>query len=417
MALHVKQLGSKPIGMHADAGGGGEPGLYLQVTASGRSWILRYQLDGRRREMGLGSLNDVGLADARAKVRAARHLIVDGIDPIEQRDQARAAQRLADARAVTFKAAAEAYIKANQAGWRNAKHAAQWPSTLARYAYPKIGSLPVAAIDTDLVLKCIEPIWHNLPETARRVRGRIEAVLASAIARGQRGGPNPAVWRGHLDQLLPARAKVARVRHQPALPYQQIPDLMKQLAGLNRPSVSSMALRFAILTAARTGETIGAVWDEFDLEAKQWTRPAERMKGDREHKAPLSDAALAIVEAMKKVRTSKYVFPGWREKQPLSDMAMLECLRGLRPGFTVHGFRSSFKDWAGEQTTFPDFLSEMALAHIEGDKARAAYARSDLLERRRELMEAWADYACGKAAATAGEPTPARRRKGHQRRA
>jgi integrase len=391
MALHVKQLGSKPPGMHADGNG-----LYLQVTKTGRSWLLRYQLDRRRREMGLGSLADVTLAAARDRARDARALLADGLDPIEHRKAERTTKRLADAQAVTFRQAAEAYIKANRDGWKNDKHATQWPSTLKRYVYPVIGALPVAAIDTDLVLKCLEPIWRKRTETASRVRGRIEAVLASAIARGQRTGPNPAQWRNHLDQLLPRRSKVQRIRHQPALPYVQIPDLMKQLAGLNRPSVSSMALRFTILCAARTGETIGATWSEFDLGANVWTVPPERMKAGRRHQVPLSDAALAIVEEMKRIRIGKYVFPGWHRGEPLSDMAMLECLRGLRPGFTVHGTaRSSFKDWCSEQTSFPDFLSEMALAHVEGDKARAAYARSDLLERRRELMAAWAAFCDG----------------------
>jgi integrase len=391
MALHVKQLGGLPQGMHSDG-----DGLYLQVTNTGRSWIMRYQLSGRRREMGLGSLEDVSLAKAREKVRQVRHLLLDGVDPIEQRRQAAAAQRLAEAKAVTFKDAADTYIKANRDGWRNPKHAAQWPATLKTYAYPKLGKLPVAAIDTDLVLKVLEPIWRKKPETASRVRGRIEAVLASAIARGQRQSPNPAVWRGHLDQLLPARSKVRRVRHQPALPYAEVPALMKQMAGLNRPSVSSLALQFTILCASRTGETIGATWPELHLGTGIWTIPPDRMKAGKEHRVPLSKAALALVEEMGKVKLGKYVFPGWKRGEPLSDMAMLECLRGLRPGYTVHGFRSSFRDWAAEQTSFPNIVAEAALAHVIGDKTEAAYRRGDLLEKRRDLMQAWADYCCGK---------------------
>ncbi|HEY1244597.1 MAG TPA: integrase arm-type DNA-binding domain-containing protein [Hyphomicrobiaceae bacterium] len=388
--LHVKQLAQLPAGMHGDGAG-----LYLQVTATGRSWIFRYQLDGRRREMGLGSLDNVGLAAARQAAQDARSVLAGGQDPIEARKASRAAQRSAEAQAVTFEEAAEAYIAANEAAWRNPKHRAQWRATLKAYAFPVLGKLAVGAIDTGLVLKVLEPIWQKKPETASRVRGRIETVLAAATARGQRTGPNPAQWRNHLDQLLPARSKVRRVRHQPALPYPQVPALMKQLAGLNRQSVSVSALRFCILTAARTGEVIGMQWPEVDRKARLWTVPGERMKAGREHRVPLSPAAAAIVERMAKVRVSAYVFPGWREKQPLSDMAMLECLRGLRPGFTVHGFRSSFRDWAAERTSFPNIVAEAALAHVVADKTEAAYRRGELLDKRRKLMDAWARFCTG----------------------
>jgi integrase len=388
--LHVKQLAQLPAGMHGDGAG-----LYLQVTATGRSWIFRYPLAGRRREMGLGSLDNVGLAAARQAAQDARSVLAGGQDPIEARKASRAAQRSAEAQAVTFEEAAEAYIAANEAAWRNPKHRAQWRATLKAYAFPVLGKLAVGAIDTGLVLKVLEPIWQKKPETASRVRGRIETVLAAATARGQRTGPNPAQWRNHLDQLLPARSKVRRVRHQPALPYPQVPALMKQLAGLNRQSVSVSALRFCILTAARTGEVIGMQWPEVDRKARLWTVPGERMKAGREHRVPLSPAAAAIVERMAKVRVSAYVFPGWREKQPLSDMAMLECLRGLRPGFTVHGFRSSFRDWAAERTSFPNIVAEAALAHVVADKTEAAYRRGELLDKRRKLMDAWARFCTG----------------------
>jgi integrase len=410
--LHAKQLWSLAVGDHADKGG--VPGLYLQVSEAGRSWIFRFQLHKRRREMGLGSLADVSLAEARDRARAARKLRSAGRDPLEARKAERAAQRLADAKAVTFRAAAEAYIRAHEAAWRNAKHRWQWGKTLEDYAYPVLGSQPVGAIDTPLVLKALEPIWHTKPETAARVRGRIETVLASATARGQRTGPNPAQWRNHLDQLLPRRSKLRKVRHRPALAYAELPAFMARLRALS--SVSARALEFCILCASRSGEVVGLQWKELDLTAKVWTVPAERMKGGREHRVPLSNRAVAILKAMSKARVGPYVFPGYGGG-PLSGMALLMCMRRLQPGaVTVHGTaRSSFRDWAAETTPFPSEVVEMALAHLIANETEAAYRRGDLLEKRRELMQAWADYAAGKAATTAGKPTQAR--KGHQRRA
>lgn len=391
---------TKP-GTHGDG-----DGLYLQVTsATSKSWIFRYQLDGRRREMGLGSIADVSLAAAREQATEARKQVAQGVDPIQARKAAKAAQRAAEAQTVTFKQAAEDFIDRAEAGWRNTKHRAQWRATLNTYAYPILGDTAVGAVDTTLVLKVLEqslaagtkgkkaPLWIAKPETASRMRGRIEAVLSAAKARGLRAGENPAQWRGHLDQLLPPRSKVRRVRHQPALPYPEIPKFMARLAGLD--SVSARALELTILTAVRTGETTGAVWAEFDRDGKLWTVPAERMKANREHRVPLSDAAAAIVEKMAKTRLSRYVFPGAHRNKPLSDMALLECLRGLRKGYTVHGFRSSFRDWAAEQTAFPNIVAEAALAHIVADKTEAAYRRGDLLEKRRELMNAWAVFCLG----------------------
>jgi len=370
-------------------------GLYLQVTTpEAKSWILRYQLDGRRRMMGLGSVADVSLADARRRAQEARQHLARGQDPIEAREAVRASQRLSEANAVTFKAAAEQYIESHEAGWRNVKHRAEWRATLEAYVFPAIGHLVVGAIDTALVLKCVEPIWRSKPETASRVRGRIEAVLAAATARGQRTGANPATWRNHLDQLLPPRARVAPVRHHPALPYPELPELMAELAALD--SVSATALRFCILCASRTDEVLGMLWREIDLDRKLWELPAPRMKGGRRHIVPLPDAALAIVSKMGKARIGSFVFPGWRHGRPLSNMAMLECLRGLRTGYTVHGFRSSFRDWAAEQTSFPNIVAEAALAHAIGDKTEAAYRRGDLLEKRRQLMQAWADFCVGR---------------------
>jgi integrase len=390
MALTWAEVkGKKQPGTYSDG-----RGLYLQVTsAEAKSWILRYQLDGRRRMMGLGSIADISLARARDLAQEARSLLARGQDPIEHREALRASQRVAEAQAVTFKQAAEIYILNHEGTWRNAKHRWQWRHTLESHAYPVFGDLPVGAIDTALVLKVLEPIWHKQPETAGRLRGRIETVLAAATARGQRSGPNPAQWRNHLDQLLPRRSKVRKVRHQPALPYAEIPELMAELARLD--SVSARALAFTILTAARTGEVIGMHWREIDTEAGLWSVPGERMKAARTHRVPLSDAAMAIIVEMGRTRISSFVFPGWRDKQPLSNMAMLECLRGLRSGFTVHGFRSSFRDWAAEQTSFPNIVAEAALAHVVADKTEAAYRRGDLMEKRRQLMQAWADFCCG----------------------
>jgi integrase len=374
-------------GMHADGGG-----LYLQVTKSGaRTWIFRFMLDRRAREMGLGPLHTVTLSEAREKARECRKLRLEGIDPIEARSAKKAEARLAAATAMTFREGAEAYIAAHKAGWKNPKHAAQWPATLATYVYPVFGDLPVQAIDTGLVMKALEPIWTAKPETATRVRGRIESVIDWATARGYRQGENPARWRGHLENLFPKKSKVRRVEHHPALPYDEIGAFTASLRG--QGGIGARALEFLILAAARTGEVIGARWDEFDLAQKVWTVPAERMKAGKEHRVPLSAAALAIVEAMRETRESEFVFPGGKRGKPLSNMAMLKLLKRMgRDDLTAHGFRSSFRDWAAESTGFPSEVVEMALAHMVGDKVEAAYRRGDLFAKRRQLMEAWARY-------------------------
>jgi integrase len=381
----------KPMkpGMHADGGG-----LYLQVTASGaKSWIFRFMLNGRAREMGLGPLHTISLAEARERARECRKLRLDGVDPVEARKAKRAGERLAAAMAMTFAECAERYIAAHRAGWRNPKHAAQWPSTLQTYAHPVFGSLPVQAIDTALVTKAIEPIWQVKPETASRVRGRIEAVLDWAKVRGYRDGENPARWRGHLDKLLPARAKVRKVEHHPALPYTEMGDFIASLR--QQEGVAARALEFLILTAARTGEVISARWSEFDLAEKVWTVPADRMKAGKEHRVPLSPAAVAIIEQMQAARVDahQFVFPGGRLGKPLSNMAMLKLLQRMGRGdLTAHGFRSSFRDWAAERTSYPREVAEMALAHTVGDKVEAAYRRGDLFAKRRRLMEEWAKH-------------------------
>jgi integrase len=363
-------------------------GLYLQVSQFGtKSWLYRFQRDGVPRKMGLGALHTVTLADARQRAADARRALLDDIDPIDARRERRAANKLEAAKAITFKQCAERYIAAQTAGWRNEKHAAQWTATLATYAYPIIGDLPVAAIDTGLVLKVIEPIWNTKPETASRVRGRIESVLNWAKVREYRLGDNPARWRGHLDNVLPRRSKIQKVKHHPALPYAEIPAFMGELR--DRQDVSARALEFTILTAARTGEVIGARWSE--IEGKVWTIPAERMKSGKEHQVPLTKRVLAILDSLP--REGAFVFPGARASKPLSNMAMLELLRGMRGAdSTVHGFRSGFRDWAAERTNYPDFVVEKALAHVVADKVQAAYRRGDLFEKRRGLMDGWSAY-------------------------
>lgn len=367
-------------------------GLWLRVgTGGARSWVFRFMLNGRAREMGIGSVYDVKLAEAREIARACRRAVRQGRDPIEERRAERQAKRLEAARTITFQECAEALIAAQRAGWRNPKHAAQWPSTLATYVYPLLGKLPVQAVDVGLVMRVLEPIWTAKPETASRVRGRIESVIDWATARGYRQGENPARWKGHLENLLPARSKVARVEHHAALPYAEIAAFIAALRG--QDGIGARALEFAILTAARTGEVLGAAWSEIDFEAALWTVPAERMKAGREHRVPLSEAALAILYAMKEIRQGDFVFPGARAGRSMSQMALLMTLRRMgRGNLTAHGFRSTFADWSAERTNFPGEVREMALAHAVGDKVEAAYRRGDLFEKRRQLAEAWARF-------------------------
>jgi integrase len=369
-------------------------GLYLRVGPTGaKSWVFRYRRLGRLHDMGLGPCHTVSLAEARLAALECRRQRLLGIDPLQAKREALARERVADAGTMSFRACAEGYIKAHQTGWRNPKHGAQWPSTLAAYVYPVFGALPVQAVDVRLVMKALEPIWTEKPETAGRVRGRIESVLDWAAARGYRQGENPARWRGHLENLLPRRSKVRPVEHHAALSYPEIGIFMAELR--RQDGLAARALEFAILTAARTGETIGATWPEIDLDGRLWTIPAVRMKAGKEHRAPLSGAALAILRAMAEVRTGEFVFPGNRAEQPLSQMAMLMLLRRMGRGdLTTHGFRSSFRDWAAERTSFPAEVAEMALAHTVSDKVEAAYRRGDLFQKRQQMMDAWARF-CG----------------------
>ena len=392
MARQIKRLSDRAVqakktrGLYPDGNG-----LYLRVNATGaKSWIFRYKTNGKARDMGLGPLTNVSLARARVKAADARRQRDEGKDPIRERDDQRVQQRLADARSVTFWDCAEQLIASRERGWRNEKHRAQWRSTLATYAYPVLGDVSVADVTTELVLRVLEPIWLTKTETASRLRGRIEAVLSTAKARGLRVGENPAAWRGHLDQILAKRFKVAPTVHHPALAFKYVPTFMGELRALE--GIAPRALEFCILTASRSGEAAGARFDEMDLEAGIWTVPAGRMKGHKEHRVPLSPRATAILKEMFAVATNAFVFPGAKRNSPLANLSMLLLLRKIRPGVTVHGFRSAFKTWAIEATDHADHVSEAALAHISADKVRAAYARGTLFEKRRELMAAWAGF-------------------------
>jgi integrase len=378
-------------------------GLYLQVrNASSKSWLLKYSLLKRAREMGLGSAFDFSLADARDMRDHYRKLAKTGIDPIEYRKAEQAARAVERAKTITFKEAAERFIAANRSGWRNIKHGRQWEATLKTYVYPTVGALPVQAIDTALVLKVIEPIWASKPETASRVRGRIESVISAAKARGEFKGENPAIWKGHLDSLLPKKSKVRDVEPQPALAHAELPAFMAALRA-REDSIAAAALEFQILTAARPGNALAAQWSEIDLAAAVWTIAAENMKGGREHKVPLSLAALDVLARMAEIRSGDFVFFGSQSKRPLSDAAtgklidrMSEKRAWLDPrdgrAIVSHGFRSTFRDWCAERG-YQDPVAEAALAHSVPDAVIAAYRRTKFHALRRALMDDWAAFA------------------------
>jgi integrase len=372
-------------GYYADGGG-----LYLQISASGsRSWIFRFSLAKRAREMGLGPLASVSLAEARTEAAKCRKLLADGIDPIHARDDDRERAAAASPDTLTFRQAATDYIAAQKGGWKNKKHAQQWENTLATYAYKVIGNTDVRSIDTPMVVRILQPIWLEKPETASRVRGRIESVLDAAKALGKRSGENPARWRGHLEQILPKRKRARRVKHHPALPYAQIPEFMQELRA--REGVSARMLEHLILTAVRTQEVLYARPEEFVLDRKLWTVPGERMKMELPLRVPLVGR---VVELVKKAQPRDgWLYPGHKKGKPLSNMAMLNLLDRMGYGeFTVHGFRSTFRDWVAECTEYPGELAEMALAHAVESKVEGAYRRGDMLERRRKMMEEWARY-------------------------
>ncbi|HJV76589.1 MAG TPA: tyrosine-type recombinase/integrase [Noviherbaspirillum sp.] len=382
-------------------------GLYLQISPfRTKSWIFKYTLNGRSREMGLGSIHDFTLAEARELAMAQRKLLKEKIDPIEARDAKNQARLLEAAKRITFDECVEKYIDTHRTGWKNAKHIEQWENSLATYARPNIGKLSVADIDTGLVLKCLEPIWSTKTETATRVRGRIEKVLDWATTRGYRQGENPARWKGHLEHNLPTPNRISKVVHHPALPFIEVGSFVQALR--QRSGSAASALELAILTAVRSGEVRGATWSEIDMDRGIWTIPSERMKMKTEHRVPLSKRALEILEKMKAVAEStaptSLVFPSPRGKK-LSDMTLTAVIRRMNEGdapkwidpktgaqVVPHGFRSSFRDWAAEDTNYPRWLAEKALAHLVGDETERAYQRGDLLEKRRQLMEDWATY-------------------------
>jgi integrase len=383
--LTARAVKTKKPGDYADGGG-----LYLIVSPTlSRTWVYRFSWLGRRPEMGLGSANAVPLADAREAAASARRLVAKGLNPIDERKRASGVR--------TFGAMADEVRESLSAGFRNDKHRAQWKSTLEIYAAP-LWSKPVDTVSTDDVLAVLKPIWQLKAETASRLRGRIEKVLDAAKAKGYRSGENPARWRGHLDHLLPKQSKLVRGHHA-AMPYEKVAAFIGELR--QREATAALALEFCILTAARSGEVLGARWSEVDLEGKVWTVPEERMKAGRVHRVPLPGRAAAILEKLKEAKSGDFVFPGQKPGKPLSNMAMDMILRRMKiEDATVHGFRSSFRDWSGDETSFPRDLIEVSLAHVIADKTELAYRRSDALEKRRQLMEAWAQYCSARTGAT-----------------
>lgn len=377
-------------GYYADGGG-----LYFRVSAfDTRSWAFRFTMLGKAREMGLGAYPDVSLAEARDRAAEARRLLRDGVDPIEARKTARTATAAAVAAAFTFEQCTDAFVDKQSAEWKNAKHEAQWRSTLEKYAYPVIGKVLVRDVTDHHVLQILEPIWQTKTETASRVRGRIEAVLDYATAKKYRSGDNPARWRGFLDKHLPKPKKIAKVKHHPALTYNELGAFFAELK--EQTGMGARALEFCILTAARSGEVRGATRSEVDLDAGTWTIPAARMKAEKEHRVPLSPKAVQLLKALPRIDDSDLLFPSTKNT-PLSDMTLTAVLRRMaRTGITVHGFRSTFRDWAGETTAYPREVIEHALAHQLKDKAEAAYARGTLFAKRRKLMEDWAKFAATK---------------------
>lgn len=393
MPKKAKELSALAVSRLTVAGNhavGGVTGLYLYINdANARSWVLRIMVGDKRRHIGLGGYPDVTLAQARDKARVARDEVSRGIDPVVQRRALASQLRAQQAADKTFKQAAQAYIEAHGDTWKNPKHRAQWVSTLSTYAYPHVGQLAVRDIGQGHVLSILEPIWKTKNETASRLRGRIESVLDWATARGLRNGENPARWKGHLDKLLPAPSKVQKVEHHRALPIDQLPAFMQALR--QREGLAARALEFTILTAARSGEVRGAIWEEIDVKTKVWIIPAERMKAGREHRVPLSDAALHLLKALPRLADSPLVFPAPRGGQ-LSDMTLNAVMRRMQVDAVPHGFRSTFRDWVAERTNHPRELAEQALAHTLESKVEAAYRRGDALDKRRGMMQEWAEF-------------------------
>jgi len=396
MAIHKlspQKIKTTKPGKYEDGGG-----LRLVVSKTGsKKWVLRYTFNGKRPEMGLGSYPDVSLKEARVIAGTYRSIATKGLDPITQRN-------IEKQEVPTFTSCAASYIRAHRHGWKNYKHRRQWVSTLKTYARDKIGKKTVDQITTDDVLNVLKPIWKSKTETAKRVQGRIENILDYAHAHKYRDHANPARWRGHLEMLLPKPSKLKKVEHHPAMPYQDVPAFIKELA--KKQTTSAYALKFLVLTATRTSEVLKATWDEIDLEQATWIIPADRMKAGAEHRVPLSDTAVQVLKAVPADENSPYLFPGFQHGKPLSNMALLKLMRDMgykdsdknmegdksKPKYVPHGFRSSFCDWSGEESHFPRDVAEMALAHTIENKVEAAYRRGDLFEKRRKMMQEWADY-------------------------
>jgi len=393
MAKTVNKLTAKSVehkkkpGWYPDGNG-----LYLQVSSTGsKSWVFRYQIKGKERRHGLGSVTSTNSLDrARKEAEFCWQLKKDGFDPIDYKKDINLKKDLDKAKSTTFKECALAYIDTHKHGWRNEKHESQWRNTLETYAYPTIGDLPVQTIDVDLVMKVLEPIWFIKTETASRVRQRIENILDWATVRKLRQGDNPALWRGRLDKLLPKRTKVQKTVHFAAMDYKDVPEYFQSLRA--KDTLASKTLAFTILTSTRNGEARAATRSE--IKDNVWIIPDSRMKAEREHRVPLSDEAMKIIKEMEPFerQTDDLIFPGLAHTKPISEAALLRILKQTHPTLTVHGFRSSFRDWCAEQTSYPREVAEAALAHALKDKTEAAYQRGDMFEKRRKLMDSWADY-------------------------
>jgi integrase len=398
-AVGINRL--KAPGIYSDGGN-----LNFRIAPGGsRSWVFRFSTHGRTRDAGLGPYPEVSLADARVKAFEWRKLLVAGIDPLEQRNVERASDRVAASKTITFDDCVDGYVAAHEAAW-GSKHGKQFQATLTAYASPVFGRLPISAIDTGMVIRALEPLWASKPTTASRLRGRIENVLDWAKVRGYRRDENPARWKGHLDHLLPSKGKVRGIEHHPAMPYNEVGAFTTRLRDL--PNINARALEFLILTGARSGEVIGATWPEVDIGAKVWTVPASRMKAKREHRVPLTAAAIAVLKQMEAIRQSDFIFSGIGGGR-LGINSLSELLAGMvdRGVASVHGFRSTFRDWAAERTSFPREIAELALAHSVGSDVEQAYRRTDLFDKRRRLLEEWSKF-CGRRESAGATITPLR---------
>ena len=393
MAKQINKLSVRGIksqnksGRYADGNG-----LYLQVGKSGaKSWLFRYMLDGKSREMGLGSIRIETLSQAREKAKHCKKLLKSGTDPIRDRQKHIAIEKADNKEMLSFQKCTEGYLKAHSASWRSARHAGIWLSSVKRFAYPIVGSIHVNKIERGHIMNILDPIWREKTDTASRLRGRLESILNWATVQEYRKGDNPARWRGYLDQLLPKPSEIHTVKHFAALPYREINAFMSKLK--EREALSALALRLIILTACRSIEVREAEWSEFDLENATWTIPTERRKMKKEHVIPLCKEALDIIQSIPRAEDSVHLFTGPRSNKPMSDVVFKKLMERMKvTGITTHGFRSTFRDWAAEQTSFPREVIEDCLAHQLRDKTEAAYFRSNLLDKRRELMNKWADY-------------------------